>query len=271
MARRKSPDPAITWRWVGVLRPAAEELARLRTDVEQAEQVLGKAVRAAFAEGVLVGPMMQATGLSGSRLYQLKWALRDAGFKDEADAEAASERFREYRAELELPAVLTGPVVEVCQHPRTYGSGPRQGQCTVCHDQVELTDDDCAELAADYVANPPAAEEVVEPGLRLHYRPNRCPQIGHRERRAGKRATSRETECVACGSPFTYEMRRGRPPLTCSAECRRQRIEQARGGQTRRHRRSGAKPRTKKRPPRDVRREPHTVAEWKAWQRRQSS
>jgi hypothetical protein len=31
-----------------------------------------------------------------------------------------------------------------------------------------------------------------------------------------------ETQCVACGKPFAYE-RMGRPPLTCSAECRRKR------------------------------------------------
>jgi hypothetical protein len=31
-----------------------------------------------------------------------------------------------------------------------------------------------------------------------------------------------ETQCVVCGDTFTYE-RTGRPPLTCSAECRRNR------------------------------------------------
>jgi hypothetical protein len=31
-----------------------------------------------------------------------------------------------------------------------------------------------------------------------------------------------ETQCVACGKTFTYQ-RTGRPPLTCSAECRRKR------------------------------------------------
>ena len=35
-----------------------------------------------------------------------------------------------------------------------------------------------------------------------------------------------ETECVACGKTFTYE-RMGRPPLTCSAECRRKRNNKA--------------------------------------------
>jgi hypothetical protein len=35
-----------------------------------------------------------------------------------------------------------------------------------------------------------------------------------------------ETQCVACGKTFTYE-RMGRPPLTCSAECRRERNSKA--------------------------------------------
>jgi hypothetical protein len=35
-----------------------------------------------------------------------------------------------------------------------------------------------------------------------------------------------ESECVACGKTFTYE-RMGRPPLTCSAECRRKRNSKA--------------------------------------------
>jgi hypothetical protein len=39
-----------------------------------------------------------------------------------------------------------------------------------------------------------------------------------------------ETQCVACGKTFTFE-RRGRPRLTCSAECRRKRNSKA---QTRR-------------------------------------
>jgi hypothetical protein len=35
-----------------------------------------------------------------------------------------------------------------------------------------------------------------------------------------------ETQCVACGKTFAYE-RMGRPPLTCSAECRRKRNTKA--------------------------------------------
>jgi hypothetical protein len=39
----------------------------------------------------------------------------------------------------ELCQVFTGPV-EPCQHPATYMTGPRQGQCTVCLTQVEEDD-----------------------------------------------------------------------------------------------------------------------------------
>jgi hypothetical protein len=35
-----------------------------------------------------------------------------------------------------------------------------------------------------------------------------------------------ETQCITCGKTFTYE-RMGRPPLTCSAECRRKRNAKA--------------------------------------------
>jgi hypothetical protein len=50
---------------------------RRRAAVKDAETDLNNAVRAAFAEGVLVGPMIKATGLSGSRLFQIKFQERD--------------------------------------------------------------------------------------------------------------------------------------------------------------------------------------------------
>ena len=45
--------------------------------VDETEDEIGDAVRAAFDEGVLVGPIKEAVGRSGSRVYQLKFALRD--------------------------------------------------------------------------------------------------------------------------------------------------------------------------------------------------
>ena len=78
MAKRKRPDPG-DHREVGRC-PTAAGRRGWNTDVElvdEAEEELGVAVRGAFDEGVLVGPMKEATGKSGSRLYQLKFALRD--------------------------------------------------------------------------------------------------------------------------------------------------------------------------------------------------
>lgn len=78
MARRKRPDPEITNRWTEILRTLTKKLARRRKLAEEAEQELGEAIRGAFAEGVLVGTIKDATGLSGSRCYQVKFALRDS-------------------------------------------------------------------------------------------------------------------------------------------------------------------------------------------------
>lgn len=77
MAKRRRPDPAITAKWVDTLRGLARKLAKQRQAVADTEAELGDAVRAAFDEGVLVGPQKEATGLSGSRLYQIKFQLRD--------------------------------------------------------------------------------------------------------------------------------------------------------------------------------------------------
>lgn len=77
MAKRRRPDPEITERWTAVLRPLAAKLAKRRRLVDETEEELGEAIRGAFNEGVLVGPIKEATGLSGSRAYQIKFALRD--------------------------------------------------------------------------------------------------------------------------------------------------------------------------------------------------
>lgn len=77
MAKRRRPDPAITEKWVEVLRHLSQKLQRRRKAADEAEAELGGAIRGAFAEGVLVGPIKEATGLSGSRCYQVKFALRD--------------------------------------------------------------------------------------------------------------------------------------------------------------------------------------------------
>lgn len=86
MAKRKRPDPAVTAKWVEILRRLTAKLARQRRAVDVTEAELGVAIRAAFDEGVLVGPMKEATGKSGSRLYQRKFELRDAGHKQDDGA-----------------------------------------------------------------------------------------------------------------------------------------------------------------------------------------
>jgi hypothetical protein len=54
--------------------------------------------------------------------------------------------------------------------------------------------------------------------------PDRFAQLREAWQQIGDRIN--ETQCVACGKTFTYE-RMGRPPLTCSAECRRERNSKA--------------------------------------------
>lgn len=85
MAKRRRPDPAITAKWTEILRRLAGKLARQRKAVDETEAQLGDAIRGAFDEGVLVGPIKEATGLSGSRAYQIKFALRDEEDKRQAN------------------------------------------------------------------------------------------------------------------------------------------------------------------------------------------
>jgi hypothetical protein len=77
MARNPRPDPAITDRWSAELSRLAGVTAERRHSLAQAQNDLHNAVREAFAEGVLVGTMVKATGLSGSRIFQIKFELRE--------------------------------------------------------------------------------------------------------------------------------------------------------------------------------------------------
>ena len=77
IGKRKKPDPAITDKWVAELTQLRDTVATSRAAVKAAEDALNTAVRAAFDEGVLSSPMTGATGLSSSRLFQIKHALRD--------------------------------------------------------------------------------------------------------------------------------------------------------------------------------------------------
>ena len=77
MARNPRPDPAITDRWSSELSRLAGVALKRKRAAQDSQRELHDAVRAAFAEGVLVGTMVKATGLSGSRLFQIKFELRD--------------------------------------------------------------------------------------------------------------------------------------------------------------------------------------------------
>lgn len=77
MARNPRPDPAITEKWSGELTRLAGVAAKRRAALLEAQQELHDAVRAAFTEGVLVGTMVKATGLSGSRIFQIKFENRN--------------------------------------------------------------------------------------------------------------------------------------------------------------------------------------------------
>jgi hypothetical protein len=72
MANRKRAPKEVEARHTALLEAAAVELAAKRDEAWQSELVLRERVRDAFAEGVTVGPIKAATGLSTPRLYQIK-------------------------------------------------------------------------------------------------------------------------------------------------------------------------------------------------------
>ena len=77
MGKRQKLDPAITEKWTQVIAELSKEVAAHRTAVKTSETNFNSAVRAAFSEGVQAGPLAQASGLSTSRLFQIKHALKD--------------------------------------------------------------------------------------------------------------------------------------------------------------------------------------------------
>jgi hypothetical protein len=72
MANRKRAPREVEDRHRSILSAAAGKLAAKREEAWQAELVLREKVRDAFAEGVTVGPIKEATSLSTPRLYQIK-------------------------------------------------------------------------------------------------------------------------------------------------------------------------------------------------------
>jgi hypothetical protein len=72
MANRKRAPKDVEDRHRAILSSAAAKLAKKRDEEWQAQLVLREKVRDAFADGVTVGPIKAATGLSTPRLYQMK-------------------------------------------------------------------------------------------------------------------------------------------------------------------------------------------------------
>jgi hypothetical protein len=72
MANRKRAPKDVEARHRAILARAAAKMVAKRDEAWKAELDLREKVRAAFAEGVTVGPIKEATGLSTPRLYQVK-------------------------------------------------------------------------------------------------------------------------------------------------------------------------------------------------------
>jgi hypothetical protein len=86
MAKRRRPEPEVTERHSAIIRGLAQKRDQCRELVDEVEDEIGVAVRAAFGEGVLVGPIKESLGRSGSRVYQIKFALRDQETRQHQDA-----------------------------------------------------------------------------------------------------------------------------------------------------------------------------------------
>jgi len=71
---RLAPDQLTDWQ--SRLATAAAELHRLRGDAQEAELELRATILEAFAAGLSVTPIMEATGLSLGRIYQIKRGTR---------------------------------------------------------------------------------------------------------------------------------------------------------------------------------------------------
>lgn len=87
MARNPRPDQAITDKWSAELSRLAGIAGKRKRAAQQSQRDLHHAVREAFAEGVLVGTMVKATGLSGSRIFQIKF---EAQGKDQSSSSSNS-------------------------------------------------------------------------------------------------------------------------------------------------------------------------------------
>ena len=77
MPKRSRPDPGVTEKWVNRLTQIIAERERRQRSAAEIDEELESAVEQATLEGVLISDLTEPTGLSSSRLFQLKFAKRD--------------------------------------------------------------------------------------------------------------------------------------------------------------------------------------------------
>jgi hypothetical protein len=121
---------------------------------------------------------------------------------------------------------MTGYVIRTVDS-RSEGGGAVQilidhGRITIS--DGDLTDDTSNSLCLDVENAGKLGKVLVALAAALETEPIRAGDGNHSvtERSYDERALLRESQCVACGNTFTYAPV-GRPPLTCSPECRRER------------------------------------------------
>jgi hypothetical protein len=76
MANKAKPSPDLLAGWMVRLTAATEELQEARTTSALAEKQLRLMIREAFDDGLAAPMIAEATGLTISRLYQIKRGVR---------------------------------------------------------------------------------------------------------------------------------------------------------------------------------------------------
>jgi hypothetical protein len=76
VANKPKPPPDVEEHWRKVLREATVELQRKRAEALRAEHFQRMCVRDSFDAGLSVTPIREETGLTVSRLYQIKRGTR---------------------------------------------------------------------------------------------------------------------------------------------------------------------------------------------------
>lgn len=76
MANRKAPEQAVTDKHVALLEKATAKRAKSYEDFTKADAEFRDAIRSACKAGLLAAPMVAATGLSDTRIYQIRDSRR---------------------------------------------------------------------------------------------------------------------------------------------------------------------------------------------------